>query len=174
MIGAARIARSRVCACACVCVRVRARACACAWAPAVGMTHLGVLYSGTRAPGARQRIGMCNDVLVMWFLLASGLLPQKNPKTQRASCITHWPCPCARTCRTAMCITCCAAREAFGNHAGHTAQRCNTPLLPLLLLLLVSRPVVICAFLSFLGFALKLKVHLACTRCWFIRNVCFA
>ena len=33
-----------------------------------------------REPGARRRIGMCEDVLVRRFLLAAGLLP-KIPKT---------------------------------------------------------------------------------------------
>ena len=46
-------------------------------------------------------------------------------------------------------------------------------LLLLLLLLLVSRPVVTCGFLGCLGFVLKQNMYLACTRCPFIRNVCF-
>ena len=31
-----------------------------------------------REPGARRRIGMCKDVLVMRFVLAAGLLPQNS------------------------------------------------------------------------------------------------
>ena len=44
-----------------VCAGVRACACAWAWAPAVGMTHLGVLYSGMRACYIRLRSGWGSD-----------------------------------------------------------------------------------------------------------------
>ena len=47
-------------------------------------------------------------------------------------------------------------------------------LLSMLLLLLVSRPVITYAFLKCLGFVSKQKVHLAYTRCSFVRNMCFA
>ena len=53
--------RAPVPVCAGVRVCVRACACACAWAPAVGMTHFGVLYPGMRACYIRLRSGWGSD-----------------------------------------------------------------------------------------------------------------
>ena len=47
-------------------------------------------------------------------------------------------------------------------------------LLLLLLLLLASRPVVTYAFLTFCPCVFKQNMHLAYTRCSFVRNMCFA
>ena len=55
------VACARLCACARACACVRACVCAWAWAPAVGMTHLGVLYPGMRACYIRLRSGWGSD-----------------------------------------------------------------------------------------------------------------
>ena len=49
-------------------------------------TQSRYLFVSFREPGARQRIGMCKDVLVRRFLLAAGLLPKNS---YDAKCVMH-------------------------------------------------------------------------------------
>ena len=79
--------RAPVCMGAGVRARACVRACACAWAwaPAVGITHLGVLYPGMWACYIRLRSGWGSDGNVYKRCAARGFL-----ETKRGITPNHW------------------------------------------------------------------------------------